>query len=120
MPFTLPRFPDYENLGVLRDEIERIMKRELNDAAKLREAVAEIEVAFASSAENPATPDQLADLADAIDAFRERSYGVAAALARAAARARRKVEYSRRPPSMSKSLAELREAFARYKRERGL
>jgi hypothetical protein len=104
---------------MLSDKIESIMKRDLNDAAKLREAVAEIEIAFASSAETAATPDQLADLADAVDAFRDRAYGVAASLARAALSARRKIEYSRRPASMSRSLAELREAFARCKRERG-
>jgi hypothetical protein len=101
------------------DRIQGLMKRDLNDAARLREAVAEIEIAFAASAENSATPDQLADLADAVDAFRERSYGVAAALARAAAGTRRKVEYSRRPASMSQSLVDLREAFTRYRRERG-
>jgi hypothetical protein len=103
---------------MLSDKLESIMKRDLNDAAKLREAVNEIEVAFAVSAEKAATPDQLGDLADAIDAFKERDYGVAAALARASSGTRRKVEYSRRPPSMSKSLVELREVFARYKRER--
>src|SRR5688572_18676335 len=97
--------------SMLSDKIEGIMKRDLNDAARLREAVAEIEIAFAMSAEDSATPDQLADLADAVDAFRERSYGVAAALARAAAGTRRKVEYSRRPASMSQSLVDLREAF---------
>lgn len=103
---------------MLSDKLESIMKRDLNDAARLREAVNEIEVAFAASAENAATPQQLGDLADAIDAFKERDYGVAAALARASAGTRRKVEYSCRPASMSKSLVELREAFARYRRER--
>jgi hypothetical protein len=105
--------------AMLSDKIATIMKRDLNDAAGIREAVAQIEVAFAASAENSATPDQLADLADAVDAFKDRSYGIAAALARAAAGPRRKVAFSRRPESMSKSLAELREAFARHRRERG-
>lgn len=104
---------------MLSDKIGQIMKRDLNDAAMFREAVTEIEVAFAASADNAATPDQLADLADAVDAFKERTYGVAAALARAAARTRRKVEFGRRPASMSKSLDELRAAFARYRRQNG-
>jgi hypothetical protein len=103
---------------MLSDKLESIMKRDLNDAAKLREAVNEIEVAIAASAEGGTTPEQLGDLADAIDAFKERDYGVAATLARAAASTRRKVEYSRRPASMSKSLVELRETFARYKHKR--
>jgi hypothetical protein len=98
---------------MLSDKIESILKRDLNDAAKLHEAVTEIEIALASAAESAATPDQLADLADAIDAFRDRAYGVAASLARAAANTRRKVDYSRRPASMTLSLAELRESFAR-------
>jgi hypothetical protein len=102
---------------MLSDKLERILKRDLNDAAKRREAVNEIEVALTAFDERVATPDQLGDLADAIDAFKEREYGVAAVLARASASTRRKVEFSRRPPSMSRSLAELREAFARYKRE---
>jgi hypothetical protein len=104
---------------MLNDKIGNIMKRDFNDVAKIHEAVAEIEVAFAASAENCATPDQLADLADAVDAFKDRSYGVAAALARAAAGSQRKVAFGRRPESMSRSLVELREAFARYRRERG-
>ncbi len=106
-------------LKLLSGRIEDIMKREPNDDAKMHEAMAEIEIAFAFSAENTATPDQLGDLADAVDAFRERAYGVAASLARAAASSRRKVEFSRRPPSMRRSLAELREVFTRYKGERG-
>jgi hypothetical protein len=105
---------------MLSEKIESIMKRGLNDAARLREAAAEIEVALACSAENDASPEQLADLADAVDAFKERAYGVAASLARASAAKRRKIEYSRRPASMSKSIVELRDAFARCKREHGL
>src|SRR5918995_1158298 len=105
---------------MLSDKIEDIMNRDLNDSARIAEALAEIEIAFAASLENAATPDQLGDLADAIDAFKDRAYGVAASLARAAASTRRKVEYSRRPATMSRSLAELREDFARYKRERGV
>ncbi len=102
---------------MLSDKIHSIMKRDLNDGAMLREAITQIEIAFAAS-ENVATSDQLADLADAVDAFKDRAYGVAASLARAAAGTRRKVEMSRRPAAMSRSLAELRETFARHKRER--
>jgi hypothetical protein len=96
---------------MLIEKIQTIMNRDLNDTAKLREAVSEIEVALAASTEHAATPEQLGDLADAIDAFRDRSYGVATALARAAASKRRKVEQSRRPASMLRTLAELRETF---------
>lgn len=98
---------------MLGEKIDSIMKRDLNDAAKLREAAAEIEVALAATAEGAATPDQLADLADAIDAFKDSSYGIAAALARAAAAPRRRMEPSRRPASMARTLAELRETYAR-------
>jgi hypothetical protein len=98
---------------MLSDKIESIMKRNLNDSAKFSEAVTEIEVAFAALAGEHVTPDQLADLADAVDAFKDRAYGVSASLARAASSTRRKVEYSRRPASMARSLANLREDFAR-------
>ena len=104
---------------MLSHKIETILKRDLNDATRLHEAVAEIEVAFAASLGNSSTPEQLGDLADAVDAFKERDYGVAAALARAASGPRRKVEFSRRPESMAQSLVELREAFARYRQECG-
>ena len=105
--------------SMLSNKIESIMRRDLNNAARVREAVAAIEVAFAASAEGSATPDQLSDLADAVDAFKDRSYGVAAALARASVGSRRNIEFGRRPESMLQSLAELRETFARYRRERG-
>jgi len=104
---------------MLNDKIETILKRDLNNATRLSEAVAEIEVAFAASLENASTPEQLGDLADAIDAFKDRDYGVAAALARAASGPRRQVQFSRRPDSMSQSIVELREAFARYRQEHG-
>ena len=103
---------------MLRDKIDGILKRNQNDGAMLREAITQIEIAFAASTENAATPDQLADLADAVDAFKDRAYGVAASLARAASGTRRSVDVSRRPAAMSRSLAELRKAFIRYKRER--
>lgn len=97
---------------MVSEKIESIMKRDVNDAAKLSEAVTEIEVALAALAENAATPDQLGDLADAVDAFKERAYGVAVSLARAASSTRRKVELGRRPDSMLRSLAEICDTFA--------
>ena len=103
---------------MLSDKIDSILKRTPNDGAMLREAIIQIEIAFAVSAENTPTPDQLADLADAVDAFKDRAYGVAASLARAASGTRRKVELSRRPAAMSRSLAELRETYGRLRAAR--
>ncbi len=103
---------------MIREKIDSIMNRNPNDREMLHDAITQIEIAFAVFAENAATPDQLADLADAVDAFKDRAYGVAASLARAAAGTRHKIEISRRPAGMARSTAELREAFARYKRQR--
>jgi len=98
---------------MLGERLGNIRKRELNDAAKRSEALAELEIAFVSAAETPVTPDQVADLADALDAFKEHAYGVAAALARASTKPRRRIADYRRPDSMSPSITELRDAFAR-------
>ena len=89
------------------DRLQALMGREFNHAARRREAAAEIEFACAALAEDAAPEDQLADLADAIDAFKERDYGVAAALARAATRLRAAVRDHRRPNTASLSLKEL-------------
>lgn len=97
-------------------KLEGIRNRRLNNGVRHAEAVAEIEIAFACLAGTEASADQLGDLADAIDAFEEGGYGVAASLARAAAAKRRAIAYSRRPLSMSASLVELSDAFGRCKR----
>ena len=86
--------------------------RPFTGAGRLRDALTEIEVALAAFETETATPDQLADLADALDAFKERLYGVAAALARASTRPRRQIGHHRRPDSMAQTIAELRQNFA--------
>ena len=98
---------------MLSERLDGIRERALNDVSKRSEAIAEIEIAFAAADESSASPDQLADLADAVDAFKERAYGVAAALARASSRPRHKVDHHRRPDAASLSLAELRDTFGR-------
>jgi hypothetical protein len=55
--------------------------------------------------------DQLADLADAVDAYREGKHGVAVALATATLSNHRPVEIARRPLASGTSLADIRAAF---------
>ena len=78
------------------------------------EAVLAIERAFASFSIGEPTHDQLGDLADAIDSLGDGDFGLAAALARAAARSRRAIE-KRRPPEKVPSLEEMRADFARLR-----
>jgi hypothetical protein len=104
-------------LLVLVDKLHDIMSRDFHDPAWERVAVAEIEVACAALAEHAAATAQLADLADAIDAYGECNYGVAAALARAATHARHKVSDFCRPNSASLSLQELCKRFNRLRRQ---
>ena len=99
------------------DRLQTIMGREFNHAARLREAAAEIEIACAALAEDAVREGQLADLADAIDAFKERDYGVAAALARAATCSRAAVRDYRRPNAASLSLKELCQRFQRVRQQ---
>ena len=95
------------------DETKSRPTRAFTRAGRLNEALTEIEIALAALDADSAKPDQLADLADAIDAFKERHYGVAAALARASTRPRRQLGHHRRPDSMAQTIAEMRQEFAR-------
>lgn len=81
------------------------------------EAAAEIAEALALIGDGAATPDQLADLADAVDAFRDGRFHVARLLARAATAKRRALETHRRPQSMSRTVKEIRESFAQLTAE---
>lgn len=74
----------------------------------IEQALATIE----GAAHEGATPsvDQLSDLADAIDSFKEGSFGVAAELAVGALR-RKPLPTARRPQSLARSIPDLRAAF---------
>ena len=59
-----------------------------------------------------ATETQLADLADAVEALRDRQFHVATILAEAAIERRRPDNRAVRPQSMSRNIAEIRALFA--------
>jgi hypothetical protein len=80
------------------------------------EAVAAIERAFASFEHASPTHDQIGDLADAIDSLGDGDFGLAVALARAAARSRRVID-KRRPPEKVPTLDEMRADFAKLRTE---
>jgi hypothetical protein len=75
------------------------------------EAEHAIEQAFAALEGGMApSVDQLSDLADAIDSFKEGSFGVAAELAAGALR-KKALPIARRPQSLARTIPDLRAAF---------
>jgi hypothetical protein len=65
-----------------------------------------------------ATPAQLSDLADAIDALRDGVIGAALTLARASMTSRPKTTNGLRPDHRRQTLDEIRDAFADYRQQR--
>lgn len=61
---------------------------------------------------------QLSDLADAIDAFRAQTYGIAVALAGAALLPRRAEDRALRPAPMARTLREMEDDFAAVRKAR--
>ena len=82
------------------------------------EAEHAIQRAFLALETWSAEPGQLSDLADAIDAFGDHTWGVAAQLATAAMSAKRQpvASHSRHPLAESLTLSDMRAAFVRVRR----
>lgn len=78
-------------------------------ARRREDAERAIEVAFAALELNPATPDQLGDLADAIDALKQRQFYVSVLLAHGAMHS--KPLESKRPQALSRTLDEMKQEF---------
>ncbi|MGH7004927.1 MAG: hypothetical protein ACREIP_13355 [Alphaproteobacteria bacterium] len=76
-----------------------------------REAVLAIEAALTTLEKTNPTCAQVADLADAMDALVQHSYGVAVELAAAALRSHPQVVFAARPRSMAKTLNEIAREF---------
>ena len=74
------------------------------------DAVRAIEIAIVALEEKKATPDQLGDLADAIDALKQGQFHAAALLADGALHAK-PLKRGNRPETMSLTLQEMKEAF---------
>lgn len=80
-----------------------------------QEAEQTIDVAM-RACEAGATPAQLSDLADAVDALRDGVLGAAVTLARASMTSRPKTTTGLRPEHRRPTLDEIREAFADYRK----
>lgn len=81
------------------------------------EAEQTIDVAM-RACESGATPAQLSDLADAVDALRDGVLGAAVTLARASMTSRPNTTGGLRPEHRRPTLDEIREAFADYRQRR--
>lgn len=79
-----------------------------------REAEQTIDVAM-RACEIGATPAQLSDLADAVDALRDGVLGAAVTLARASMTSRPNTTSALRPDHRRQTLDEIRDAFADYR-----
>jgi hypothetical protein len=77
-----------------------------------RHAELAISIALLVCEARAVTETQLADLADAVEALRDRQYHVATILAEAAIERRNRDGRAIRPPSLSRSIAEIRAMFA--------
>jgi len=83
----------------------------------LAEATGAIELTLTMFEQGEPSADQLGDLADAIDSLSEGDFGVAVALAVAAARTRRTVD-KRRPAEKVPIMKEMRAEFERLRKPR--
>lgn len=88
-------------------------ERDIHLGAGRERAVRAVERALLALDGGTASPDQLSDVADAIDALKDRTFGVAFELASAAINTRRRLAKSSMHPSVDTlTLAELQAAFA--------
>lgn len=91
-----------------RDARLRALERRAEAESAIEQAIAVLDGARPSE-------DQLSDLADAIDSFREGSFGVAADLAAGALR-HKSLPVARRPASLARTIPDLKAAFETTRR----